>query len=117
LGKSGHGRIEFDGNNGIIQSGNYVSTENATVVGRPAGGMKIDLTDGHIDAYNFKLTSNYVNFDSSADAKDWMFIGNENTYLKFGSGGKLNIRVTDFELTYHQGENLLVNTGPLEDVG
>jgi hypothetical protein len=56
LGKSGKGQIRFNGNNGIIESGNYISTENATIE-KPASGMKIDLSNGHIDAYNFKLTS------------------------------------------------------------
>jgi hypothetical protein len=61
LGKSGHGRIDFNGNQGTIQSGNYIKN---------SSGMKIDLEAGAIDAYNFKLTSKYVTIDSSTNDED-----------------------------------------------
>ena len=65
LGKSGAGRIEFNGDEGIIQSGKYIPD---------ASGMKINLSTGLIDAYNFKLTSNNILLD--ANAKD------DNPYFK-----------------------------------
>ena len=138
LGKSGAGRIEFDGNRSVIYSSNWYQSfyetdeegnivlkdlstppfNNDGTINKGTDGLCIDLDDGRIDAYNFKLTSNYVNFDSSESAQDWMFIGDENTtYLQFTAQGGLNIKVTNFELTYHQGENLLINTCPLEDSG
>ena len=46
IGKKGAGRIEFNGNNGFIQSGNYKSKE---------AGMRIDLANGSIDAKNFTI--------------------------------------------------------------
>lgn len=47
IGASGKGRINFDGTNATITSGNYSSNS----------GMQIDLDDGKIDAYNFTLTA------------------------------------------------------------
>ena len=43
IGKSGRGRIEFDGNKGLIQSASYSADSNHPF------GMKIDLDDGFID--------------------------------------------------------------------
>jgi hypothetical protein len=53
LGKSSCGQIVFDGNRGTIRSGNYIEKTYNTA----GAGMLIDLEEGHIDAYNFKLTS------------------------------------------------------------
>ena len=61
LGKSGRGRITFNGDQGTIQSGNYIKN---------TSGMQINLEQGAIDAYNFKLTSKYVTIDSSKSGKD-----------------------------------------------
>ena len=44
IGKSGRGRIEFDGNKGVIKSASYSDKS-----GQPSFGMKIDLDDGFID--------------------------------------------------------------------
>jgi hypothetical protein len=41
IGKSGRGRIQFDGNNGIIKSSSYDTAADS--------GMKIDIDDGIID--------------------------------------------------------------------
>lgn len=57
IGGSGAGRIEFDGNEGYIQSNNYTESS----------GMRILLSNGAIDAYNFKLTSNRIILDSNSD--------------------------------------------------
>ena len=61
IGKAGAGRIEFNGAEGWIQSGNYSPN---------VDGMCIDLDDGHIDAYNFKLTSKNVLINSNPDDDD-----------------------------------------------
>ena len=66
FGASGSGQIQIDGKSGIIQSGNYVIDNNT--------GMKIDLTDGKIDAYNFKLTSSKITINSAEDAKNYFTI-------------------------------------------
>lgn len=56
IGKQGRGRIQFDGNNGTITSGNYVKNQS---------GMLIDLDDAIIDAYDFQLKSKHVFIDSA----------------------------------------------------
>lgn len=45
IGKSGRGRINFDGNNGTIKSGNYSEKEKAK------SGMLIDLDNSRLNAY------------------------------------------------------------------
>lgn len=64
IGKSGSGRIWFDGDHGEIYSGNYV---------RNSSGMKIDLDDGHIDAFNFKFTSGNMTLESSGSNNSGKF--------------------------------------------
>lgn len=48
IGKSGAGRISFDGTGGIIESAAYTAGES---------GMSINLAKGTIDAHTFKLTA------------------------------------------------------------
>lgn len=67
MGKAGAGRIEFNGNTGVIQSGNYIASNGKM-------GMQIDLTNGHIDAYNFKLTSNRIILNSDIDASSYLTV-------------------------------------------
>lgn len=55
IGKSGTGRIEFNGEKGWIQSGNYSASENA--VNR--SGTRIDLDDGSIDMWGRGVTYTY----------------------------------------------------------
>lgn len=119
LGKSGKGRILFDGDKGFIASAFWdgaIGLDGITKLGTK--GMIIDLENGHIDAHDFRLTSDHIKLDSDPlNADDpWIEIGNDDTFLKFSSDGKLEIRVTNFELTYSTGENLLKNTAPLEQV-
>lgn len=107
LGKSGNGQIIFDGNNGTIISGNYSMNQKT--------GMKIDLEQGHIDAYNFRLTSSRVLIDSSENAsaffriydnnsKTLIYIGEKDYYLQDSSGtmkidlAKGKIKAEKFEL-------------------
>ena len=72
MGRSGEGRILFDGTSGSIQSGNYMPGTPASpdVPEKPGSGMRIDLTEGHIDAYDFKLTSKSITLDSSPEIID-----------------------------------------------
>lgn len=90
LGKAGKGRIIFNGNYGVIASTNWFTGDNTVVDtdGNPVGGgvvgyqvddegktkegilrtstagMCIDLVNGHIDAYDFKLTGSRIHFNS-----------------------------------------------------
>lgn len=58
IGKSGTGRIEFDGTKGVIESGTYEAGK----------GMSINLAAGTIDAHQFKLTAGTLTDDDSAVA-------------------------------------------------
>lgn len=51
IGGAGRGRIEFDGEKGIIESGNYELDEQ----GMPKAGMQINLVDGAIRAATLNL--------------------------------------------------------------
>ena len=62
IGTSGAGQISFDGTKGTIKSGNYVEANAA--LSQPGAGMLIDLSNGAIDAYNFKLTSERISLSS-----------------------------------------------------
>lgn len=71
IGAAGAGQIIFDGTkNGIIKSGNYDgevydSDGNLVISTSGAQGMKIELTTGHIDAYNFRISSGNMTLDSA----------------------------------------------------
>ena len=69
IGKSGKGRIEFDGNNGVIKSALWDGIiEDGKIIQSGTQGMCIDLQDGHIDAYDFKLSSNNIELNSNPSA-------------------------------------------------
>jgi hypothetical protein len=118
LGKATSGRINFDGNNGFIYSqqwlnsfrgddGTYVDhfitktrEDGSTFKGLKPGksGLAIDLQSGHIDAYDFKVTSKNIYLNSNPDdtknsIKDYYFrIGNNgqaapNSYEDLNSNG------------------------------
>lgn len=64
IGLADKGRILFDGDGGTITSGNYYDAE-----GKKANkGMQIDLKDGIIDSYDFKLTTGTIHMNSTANA-------------------------------------------------
>ena len=93
LGKAGKGRIIFNGNYGVVASSNWFAGDNTVVDdnGNPVGGgvvgyqvddegktkegilktstagMCIDLVNGHIDAYDFKLTGSRIHFNSNPE--------------------------------------------------
>lgn len=71
FGASGSGQIQIDGNQGVIESGNYTVDKKT--------GMQIDLKEGYIDAYNFKLTSNYITINSSEDANNYFTVKGSGT--------------------------------------
>ena len=105
------GQIIIDGDKGIIQSGNYQTSNGKE-------GMMIELDKGHIDAYNFKLTSSKVIIDSTGgEAKDAYFkvfdedktlisIGEEDYYLQ-SLTGKTKIDLTNSTIYLESEENPL----------
>ena len=91
FGASGSGQIQIDGNQGIIESGNYTVDKKT--------GMQIDLKEGHIDAYNFKLTSNYITIDSTEKATNYFTIK--------GTG---DVDTTTYEYNYDNLKDTLTTT-------
>ncbi len=84
IGAVGDGQIIFDGTkNGIIKSGNYDgeiydSDGNLIIDASGERGMKIELTTGHIDAYNFRISSGNMTLDSGK--QQFLFnIGDQNS--------------------------------------
>lgn len=93
IGKSGLGRIHFNGNTGTISSASYESTDAIT-------GMKIDLDDGFIDmrgvigsledGYESDGTQSHIRFDTkspyvqiiSQTGKPLFHIANDEYYLQ-----------------------------------
>lgn len=68
IGKSGGGRLEFDGNYGIIKSGNWDGSYLAGAFKTPGTkGTAIDLQQGRIDAHNFSLTSGFLTISSDGN--------------------------------------------------
>lgn len=65
LGTSSGGRILFDGNGGVIKSANYAMDDQT--------GMSISLKEGHIDAFNFRLTSSNILIDSNPINNDYPY--------------------------------------------
>ena len=64
IGKPGSGRIQFDGNQGIIASANWFdSTTGALNTGNNIQGVKIDLKNGYL--YANTSNSNYIRFDNN----------------------------------------------------
>ena len=145
LGKSGGGRISFDGTHGFIYSqtwldsfkqydennqwtGRYNNPFNVNVNGnitlnKGSDGMAIDLQSGHIDAYNFRLTSGGIYLNSSpenyANEEDQYYfkIGNMKSggYITLDRGYNLIAKLNSLELTgITSGKNLLNNTAPLQ---
>lgn len=131
IGQSGGGRIAFDGNQGYIYSANWLLDKEDGNTPRPNPfkkidgilapgnqGMIIDLKNGHIDAYDFKLSSKGIQLNASPnDDESYFIIGddtdNSKSYLKYDKDGKLTLRVNEMELIGTvENPNLLNNTGP-----
>lgn len=88
IGKSGAGRIEFDGNEGIIESGAFTA----------GTGMSINLAEGTINAHTFTLTA-----------------GKNNITPTGGSNNTILIDTTASEYPLQIGSNFAVNwNGDLE---
>lgn len=139
LGKAGNGRILFNGNYGIIASANwYTGTEDTWEpdgnggVSYPKGGiigstgeieqysnagMCINLEDGHMDAYNFKLTSQniYLNSNPTSETDHYISIGGNSTQGQFylQKNGVFFIRSENFELdAWGTSGGIYINSDP-----
>ena len=122
IGKSGAGRVRFDGDRGLIYSATwensfYTTDEKGSKVlidnskppirsdgtlGQGSAGMAIDLLDGHIDAYDFTLTSGNVLLLQSnpGSNEDYFHInGSDGSKIQFTQDGALNLIVSSFKLT------------------
>lgn len=126
IGKAGCGRIMFDGNKGFIASANWFTGggeigSNGEITASSNAGMCINLQDGHIDAYDFKLSSNNIQLNSSpADNENYFYIGKDDSgYVKLSKQGELEIEVSKFSLlsTPLLGNNLLRQTKPIKKDG
>lgn len=120
IGKSGGGRISFDGNQGFIYSDNwlqsfeegsknkafipqYDGSNNIThyELGESTDGMAIDLRNGHIDANNFRLRSENIKLSSgkAVEGDNYYFVlGNDNNFIKMDGDGDLTIQVSDLTI-------------------
>ncbi len=86
-----------------LKSDNYRSnsSQNTEDHGNDGLGMRIDLSKGQIDAYNFRLNSKHVFINSTENASNYLVVkdddGNsllyvgENSYYFKSSGGNMNI--------------------------
>lgn len=121
IGKSGKGRIEFDGNYGVIKSSTWdgtINSDTGNIQTTGTEGMAIALQSGQIDAHDFKLTSGNIYLNSNPGAKDYYFkIGNQdNTYIWYDKNGTLEAKIGKLELTSSLGgANLLQMTAPTAD--
>lgn len=99
IGTSGSGRIIFNGGAGIIASGNWFNkgriSSNGTITTQGEEGMCINLATGHIDAFNFKLTSSRINFNTHPSTSGYYMniITKDNHYLRLGDTHGLEIYV------------------------
>lgn len=86
-----------DKNSYYLQSFNYATSEDNTE------GMKIDLLNGHIDAYDFKLTSKGIQLNSdpnNTNTSYYMFIGqNSGPYISYSGNGRLIMKVNSLEIS------------------
>lgn len=107
IGKKTGGRIILDGNNGYIASQNWFAAggkiENGGLSGSAEAGMAIDLQQGHIDAYNFKLKSYGIQMNSNpTNGNKYIYIGDPNKHLFYGLNsagqGEFAIKANNFSL-------------------
>ena len=72
--------------------------------------MKIDLTDGKIDAYNFKLTSSKITINSAEDAKDYFTIKGSGTIKTISYDfAMMEGKATPVVINYQEGEEKVSN--------
>lgn len=119
IGKSGKGRINFDGNNGTITSGNYaepVTDEEGNKIGE---GIKIDLDDSYMNIYGEggQIKINAMNADSLFQIKSTL----GNTLMNISDGeGNYYIQSDNFSSLnsdISSGMKININDGRIDLVG
>ena len=120
IGKAGKGRINFDGANGTITSGNYKKPTND----EQGSGMKIDLDDSYMDIFgeagqillNTKDSSKPLFTIISGDSNALMLVSRETYYLQTNNYSTETKEGTKFDLwnstlsLYGQAGQVLFNT-------
>ena len=94
----------YIGNNGY-----YLQTRNYST---GSSGLKIDLDNGYIDAYDFHLEAGGIELDSDGylaiNGDGYFYVGNsDNNYLKFDDGN-LYLKSNNF---YLSGSGMILNSG------
>ena len=141
IGKSGAGRISFDGTHGFIYSQNwlnsfmrddgsynnpfYIEEKNGIKkisLNKGSAGMAIDLQSGHIDAYDFKLTSSGIYLNSSpenySNEEDQYYfkIGNKASYIHYDKQGQLIVNINNAHIQSNQFDlRATINNKPSND--
>lgn len=89
-----------------LQSANYKNTEDQKA------GTKFDLVEGHLDAYNFKLTSKNVIIDSSATAPAFFEIKNDASQSLFkASNSQYYLQTANFDNAGSTGVKIDLSDG------
>ncbi|MBR6516405.1 MAG: hypothetical protein IKT40_06070 [Bacilli bacterium] len=105
IGLSDKGRIIFDGDGGTITSGNYYGAD-----GKKANqGMQIDLKEGIIDSFNFKLTTGTININSIANANKTNNAISISDVFKVTHAGKLTCTNADVKGTIRADEGYIAD--------
>ena len=111
--------IKDDYNNMLMHIGNSKfwlksADYSETAAGEPEAGMKIDLSTGKIDAFNFSLVSSRVKLSTSGTAaKPYLeIVGNDITLMHISEAGQY-IRSNTFirEVTGTPGAGMEINLG------
>lgn len=100
IGPSGGGQILFNGTKGTITSGNYTSSS----------GMQIDLQNGHIDSYNFKLSSGNMILDSANQKFDFTVGTSVNSRFLIRHVDGSNLFYAGRDAYYLQSQNFVSNS-------
>lgn len=105
IGLSDKGRIIFDGDGGTITSGNYYDKD-----GKKANqGMQIDLKEGIIDSFNFKLTTGTININSVANTNKTNNAISISDVFKVTHAGKLTCTNADVKGTIRADEGYIAD--------
>ncbi len=89
LGKSGRGRILFDGNSGSISSASYQQTRTGNTDKPSTAGMMIDLDDGFIDMLGTKKNDNGLYETDGTQSQVHLDVKSPYFYIKSQTGVEL----------------------------
>lgn len=112
IGKSGSGRISFEGNEGTITSGNYDPGVSGMKIDLddpflkaygPAGGFEMDLSSADNTRADYVLTRIF-GYDDEGEDKNLMVVGNDEYYLQsidYGSNSGTRLDLKSGQLIGH----------------